>query len=88
MAEATTAVVAIESIDFSPHHFDDFLYDQLRDAIAALHHVVGGGIGVEENHLDLAPIRAIDQTRTVDHGDSVFQRQTTTWQHERGVSAR
>ena len=24
---------AIESIDFSPHHFDDFLYDQLRDAL-------------------------------------------------------
>src|SRR4051812_45289123 len=71
VAETTTAVVAFERGHGFPR---DLLYpldDELGDAIAAVHLVRRLGIGVEQNDLDLASIRGVDQSRRVRNRQTV-----------------
>lgn len=86
VAEASAAIFSIEFADFVPHHVHHRLDDELRNAVTALHSICISLIGVQQNHLDLAPIRAVDETRAVDDGDPMFERESAAWQDESRMS--
>ena len=95
MAEAATTVTAIavgvgvearERIDFVPHHFLNALQHQLGDAIATMHVVRLGGVGVEQHHLDLATVCTVDEARRVDHADAVFEGEATSGEDKSGMA--
>ncbi len=88
VAVAVQAGQAGQRFDFLPPHFFHTLDHQLCDAVAAVHVIGLGGIGVEQHNLDLAAVGAVDEARRVDHADAVFEGETAAWQHEACVAGR
>ena len=63
----------------------DPLNDELCDALTA-HDAKGVlGIGVDEQHLELAAIAGVDETRRVEARDPVLQGEPAAWLHEAGI---
>jgi len=73
VTESSSAILSIELVDFFPHHVHHCLDDELGDSVATLDAICGSLIGVQQNHLDLTTIGAVDETGTVDHGDPVLE---------------
>ena len=71
-----------------PGDLVDPLHDELGDAVAAVHRVVLGGVGVDQHDLQLAAVGGVDQAGRVDETDAVAQCQPAARQHEAGVSGR
>src|SRR5947209_17688892 len=61
---------------------------QLGDAVARVHGERLLGVGVEQQHPDLAPVAAIDETRGVDQGDAMPRGQSRSGEHQPGVARR
>jgi hypothetical protein len=59
--------------------------DQLGDALAALD-ADGLGTVVDEQHLELAAVARVDETRCVEHGYALLHRQARARQHEPRVA--
>jgi hypothetical protein len=86
VTEASAAILAIELTDFVPHHIHHCLNDQLGDSVAALDAICGSLIGVQQNGFDLTAVRAVDEPWAVDHGDSMFERESAARQDEPRIS--
>jgi hypothetical protein len=86
VAEAPAAIFSVEFADLVPHHVHHSLDDELRNAVTALHSIRISLISVQQNHLDLTPIGTVDETRAVDDGDPMFERESTAWQDESRMS--
>ena len=78
----------VERVDDLPLDVLDPLDHELRDPITAVDLVGGLGIGVHEQHLDLAAVLRVDEARCVEHRDAVLQREARTWEHEAAVAGR
>src|SRR5262249_35095894 len=76
----------VESLDLDPLDHRDGLHDELRDAVTSMDRELVLGIRVDEEHLELAPVERIDQTRRVEARDAVLQRKSGTGEHEAGVT--
>jgi hypothetical protein len=74
VAEAAAAVVAVERLDHLPLHVLHPLQHQLGDAVAAVDVERLGGVGVEQDHLDLAAVGSVDQAGRVGDGEAVLER--------------
>ena len=60
--------------------------DQLRDALAPLDEEILVGVGVDQQHLELAAIAGIDETGRVETGHAVLECQPTAGLDEAGVA--
>ena len=78
----------VERVDDLPRHRLDPLDHELRDAVAAVHLVVGVGVGVDQHDLDLAAVGSVDQPGRVHHADAVPHRHPTAGEHEATVPHR
>ena len=85
VAEAAAAIVAVERIHLEPLDLFHSLQHELGDAVAAMYVEGLVRVGVQQHHLDLAPIGGIDEAGRVGHRDPVVQRVAATRQHEPGV---
>jgi len=88
VTEPTASVVSVESRHLTPHHLDHTLHHELSDAITTCDSVLIMRVGVQENHLDLTSIRAVDETGTVHHAEAVLQSETASRQYETGIPTR
>ena len=88
MAEAAATVDPVECLDDLPGDFLDALHDELGDAVAAVDRVVVLGVGVQQDDLQLATVRGVDEAWGVDDGDAVAQGQAAAGEHEAGVPRR
>ena len=86
MTEAAAAVVAVEFVDLPPLDLLNPLDDQLGDPVASIELEWLGRVGVDQHHLDLASVGAVNETRGVHHADAVTQRESRSRQHEPGVT--
>ena len=50
------------------------------------YHVLGAGIGVDEDHLQLVAVAGVDQSGRVEHGQAVAQGEAAAGQHEPGMT--
>ena len=64
----------------------DRYHDELSDAFPALHCVLVGGVGVDQQHFDLASVTGIDQPGSVQTGNAVLQREAAAGKHQTCVS--
>ena len=60
----------------------DRYHDELSDAFPALHCVLVGGVGVDQQNFDLASVTGIDQPGSVQTGNAVLQREAAAGQHQ------
>ena len=60
--------------------------DELCDALAPLHQEILVGVGVDQQHLELAPVAGIDEPRRVETGHAVFERQAAARLDEAGIA--
>mgnify|MGYP003346377699 CR=1 FL=1 len=68
--------------DFMQNRELNPLDDQLSDAVSPLNRVIVLGISVEHDHLQFAAVTGIDEARSIDQCDAVFQCEATTGQNE------
>ena len=64
------------------------LEHQLGDAITARHLDSGGGVEVDQQHLDLAAITGVDGSRRVHDGHPALSRKTRTGVNQRDITSR
>ncbi len=66
----------------------DPLDHQLGDPLTAHDLERHGRVGVDQQHLEFAPVAGVDQARRVEAGDTVSQGQAAAWLDEAGVALR
>src|SRR5690349_8778446 len=76
----------IQLVDNDRGRLDDFLQDELRDAVAAPYEVRLAAVRVQQDHTDLAAVAGVNQARRVDAGQAVPRRQPAAHHHEAGVA--
>jgi L-seryl-tRNA(Ser) seleniumtransferase len=82
VAEAAAAVLTVERLDDMPLDFLDSLDHQLREPVATMHDERVLRVGVQQDHLHLAAVGGVDQTRRIGHRQAVVQRVSTAGKHE------
>jgi capsular polysaccharide biosynthesis protein len=85
---AFAAVRLVELVDHVEHDVLDALDHELSDALTAADFGVDRRVGVDQEHLELAAIAAVDEARCVQTGETSSQRQATARLDESGVADR
>lgn len=90
MTEAAQAAVrvtqVIEVLDHLEHGVVDPLDHQLSDPLPTRHLERLGGVGVDEQHLQLPPVAAVDESGGVEAGHAVVEGETAARLDEAGVA--
>jgi L-seryl-tRNA(Ser) seleniumtransferase len=86
VAEASTAIGAVELVDGMPGDVLDLLDDELGDAVTTADREVLVRVGVDQDDLQLVAVPAVDQARGVRRGDAVTKGVAAARQHEPGVA--
>ena len=89
MAEATSAALGLlEFLHLDESRVLHGLDDELGDPFTPDDLEILGRVGVDQQHLEFAPVTRIDQTRGIEARDAVLERQAAAGLHEAGVTVR
>lgn len=84
---AVTPFGLVQFVDLDEANLLDRLDHELCDPLPSLDHESLGGVGVDQQHLQLAAIVGIDQSRGVQAGHSVLEGKPAARLHEPGITA-